>query len=280
MLDLSTGRIYSYNGASAPPGPVDLSTQNFESGPWTLIASPTDLSLENYADTTKWTAVLDGVELATMDYSDTSVWTLVGLDRVGAPVEAYVDGTGINATGQLTLEATSTQTIEAIVLAGAVAIGGGGSTGVAVSGAGVYTENRIATDVRAGIDGDGGLGIVADGITIAADDQTVIRSIAGAASIAAGIGGSTGVAVSIGLAIAINLVSNQSLAFIKDASGGVDVSGGDLSITATSGSGSLVNTTLTATSSTTRRTRRSMMRRQAPTKRLSTQPPTNSCSRR
>ena len=187
----------------------------------------------------------DGIELETQDYSDTSVWKLVGLASKAATVEAFVSDAGIQASGALTMSATSTQSIDALVAAGAVSIGGGGSTGVAVSGAGVYTENRVGTDVRAGVDGDGGNGISANGIALTAHDGTTIRAIAGAASIAAGVGGSTGVSVSIGLAIAINEVTNQSLAFISNASGGVDAGGGDVTITASSGSPSLVDTSLT-----------------------------------
>ena len=38
-------------------------------------------------------------------------------------------------------------------MAGAVALAAGGKVGVAVSGAGVYSENRIASEIQAYIDG-------------------------------------------------------------------------------------------------------------------------------
>ena len=40
-----------------------------------------------------------------------------------------------------------------MVVAGAVALGAGGKVGVAVSGAGVYSENRIASEIQAYVDG-------------------------------------------------------------------------------------------------------------------------------
>ena len=70
--------------------------------------------------------------------------------------------------------------------------------------AGKCCQRRSAT-----IDGDGGAGITAGNASVAADDASVINSIAGAVSIAAGLGQSAGVAVSIGLSLAFNEISNN-----------------------------------------------------------------------
>src|SRR5205814_5688268 len=103
----------------------------------------------------------------------------------------------------------------------AVGIGGGIGTGVALSGAGVYSENKIHTDVKAYIDGDGDNaatdGITAGSVTISAVDGSGINAIAAAASLAAGLGISNGVAVSIGLSLAFNEVGNDVAASILNA---------------------------------------------------------------
>ena len=225
---LHDGRVYTYAGAPLT-GTVDLATQIYPSGDWTLVTPPSDLSAEDYTDTAKWASVPDGVELETLDYSDTSIWKHVGVDRKAALVEAKVENTSVQAPGALQLTATSTQTIDAIVVAGSVAIGGGGTTGVAASGAGAYAENRVATEVRAAIDGTGTTEISVGSITGTATDATKIKAIVGAASIAGSVGGSVGVSISIGLSIAINQVSNNVEAYLKDAdvtttTGGVSLS--------------------------------------------------------
>ena len=153
------------------------------------------------------TTTLTNADLTVQEYGDASLWKQVLVSPNAAEVQAYVLRSSVTATGQLKLEATSSQTIDAIVVAGAVALSGGGA-GVSVSGAGVFVENKIATAVKAFVNGDGALGISAHDILITADDSSSIRSIAGAASIAASIG-AVGVAVSIGLAIAFNEVSDD-----------------------------------------------------------------------
>src|SRR5206468_3576274 len=92
-----------------------------------------------------------------------------------------------------------------------------GTAGIAVSGAGVYTENRIETHIKAYIDGDGATGISAASIVLNASDTSTIMASAGAASIAAGLGGTVGVGVSIGISLAINEINNQVSAYIANA---------------------------------------------------------------
>ena len=107
---LRDGRIYQYAGV-ALTGTVNLATQTYTvAGGWLLLASPSNLAAENYGDTTKWAPVPDGVELATMDYSDTTLWKLVGLDRTGAAVEAYVTDASIEPGLRLSLAYTGVPT--------------------------------------------------------------------------------------------------------------------------------------------------------------------------
>ena len=76
-------------------------------------------------------------------------------------MRAYVSDSSIDAAGALTIMATESATIDAIVVAASVAISGG-VVGASLSGAGAAATNRIATEVQAFIDGDGASGIKRD----------------------------------------------------------------------------------------------------------------------
>jgi len=153
----------------------------------------------------------------------------------------------VHALGDLAINAHSAELINAVVIAAAAGVGGGiGSVGVGVSGAGVYAENKIKVDVSATIDGDRADGITAGSASLAADDASVINSIAGAVSIAAGLGQSAGVAVSIGLSLAFNEISNNVQASVTNAV--LTTSSGDVSITAISKGGRLFDLALGAMS--------------------------------
>ena len=134
-----------------------------------------------------------------------------------AQVQAYVSNSSITAGGDLTQTATARETINATVLSGSVAAAGG-TVGVAASGAGSDTENSVATLIRAYIDGDGATGILANNISLKADDASTITATAGSASMAAAFG-AVGVAVSVGLGLANNEISNVVESYIKNADG-------------------------------------------------------------
>lgn len=70
-------------------------------------------------------------------------------------VQAFIAGSSITSSGAVHLNATSGETIDAVVVAAAAALAGGGAAGVAASGAGVDTSNTIAVATRAYIDGGG-----------------------------------------------------------------------------------------------------------------------------
>src|SRR5258706_919037 len=140
-------------------------------------------------------------------------------DGVRAPIEvkAYVENSSINPRGDLTATATADGHIDALVVAGSVPGAGGRTAGVAASGSGVDTENRIAAKVQAYIDGDGTLGVHADRITLTALDTSTISATAGAPSVAASFAGTAGVSVSIGVALAYNEISSEVAAFVAHA---------------------------------------------------------------
>ena len=153
--------------------------------------------------------------LTRLDYSDKSKWQLVNLDESAAEVQAYILNSSVDATGALTLDAHSQQTIDATVFAGSVALSGG-IVGVSLSGAGAESENRIATLVQAYIEGDkDGQGVGAGSVGLLADDTSVIHAFTGAVSVAAAFG-VVGVSASIGEGIAFNEIDNEVDAYIAD----------------------------------------------------------------
>ena len=115
------------------------------------------------------------------------------------------------------------------MLAGAVGIAGGGSTGVAVTGAGVYAENRIAADTRAVITGDGAAGITAASVALRATDGSGIQALAGAASIAVSLAPSNAISVALALSLAFNEVSNHVEAAATGADQGITTTTGGVS---------------------------------------------------
>ncbi|RUT07776.1 hypothetical protein DSM106972_020360 [Dulcicalothrix desertica PCC 7102] len=154
-------------------------------------------------------------------------------DRTPAEVQAYIQNSSLAVGGDLTLNAINDGAITAGVGAGSAAISGGGTAGVAASGSGVSTENKIATLVKAFIDGDGATGIQAKTAALTAKDSSTISADAGAASIAASFSGNASVSLSIGVALARNTVTNEVQAFIQNADSSVRTTTGDVSLSAT-----------------------------------------------
>ena len=149
---------------------------------------------------------------------------LIGQQRDGSDaavlVEAYtLNSRVISTTGDVDITADASQNIRALTFAGSAAVAVG-STGVAVSGSGVYNENIINVSVLAAIDGDFATGTEAtvegNAVTVEATNASAIEAFAGAASIAAAVG-STGVAVSIGLGLAQNKILGTVEARIQNA---------------------------------------------------------------
>lgn len=158
---------------------------------------------------------------------------LIGFDeddnRDGAVVQAYLKEAGVAAADLLDIDAAAELTVNALVFAGSVAIAGG-TVGVAISGAGASSRNRIGADVRAYIDGDGASGINVGTLTIDADDSSHIVADTGAASVAASFGAAGGSA-SVGAALAENEIDNVIEAGIRNAAD-VTATTGTISISA------------------------------------------------
>ena len=180
--------------------------------------------------------IVEAIYLASQQYRDSRLWKHVNVSAESAQVRAYIANSSVHAAGDLTIDARDTASIDAVVVAAAVALAGGGEVGVAVSGAGVYSENKIATDVKAYIDGDGVVaatdGISAASVHVTAIDSSSIDAVAAAASIAASLGGTVGISAAIGLSLAFNEISNDVAAAILNADQGVTATTGDVTISA------------------------------------------------
>ncbi len=179
-------------------------------------------------------AGIQNFDLSVQQYRDATLWKHVNVKSEPAQVQAYLKNSSVWVVGDLTVDAQATETIDAIVVAAAVGVGGGTTTGVGISAGGSYAENKIKTDIKAYIDGDGSGGINAQSVGVTADDSSGINAIAGAGSIAAGFGSTVGVAVSVGLSLGFNKIENDVKAYITNADQGVKTSGGDIAISALS----------------------------------------------
>ena len=147
-------------------------------------------------------------------------------------VQAYLLNSSLNAAGALTLTANSNQSIDATVVAASMAVAGGGKVGVAASGSGVSTTNKMGALVKAYIDGTGTTSINVASVNLSAQDSSAINANAGAASLAASFGGTAGVSISIGVALARNTIANVVDAAIKNASNGVTTTTGAVTLNA------------------------------------------------
>ena len=139
----------------------------------------------------------------------------------------------------MSIDAVSASTITANVLAGSASISGGGVAAVGLSGAGVSTENKVRTKVRAYIDGDDNddadmqKGITAGTVALNASDTSSVTADAKAASLAAAFAGKAAVAISVGVGLADNEIDNVVESYIRRASTKVESEVGAVSIKAT-----------------------------------------------
>ena len=260
------GNLYEYKGL-ALPGTVNLAGQNYgDTSKWTWLNASDHSSDEVLSGglaqgtTVRITtgvgagdvyqfvgaARSGSVDLRREQYSDVSQWKQLNLAARGAEVQAYVLRSSITATtGDLKLNATSTQTIDSLVVAGSAAVAAG-LLGIGISGAGVGVVNKINVHVKAYIDGDGATGITAQRVSLIADDASTITATAGAVSIAAAFGGVAG-GISIAIAVAYNEISNDVVASIANAIHHVTSTVGAIALSATSQGRRLFTlTTLTA----------------------------------
>ena len=189
------------------------------------------------------TALVVGVSIAVAGSGSTAVGVSIGVSVArnfigreldgtldASEVRAFVTGSKIDAGGTLSQTAQADDLVTAIVVAISVALAASGGTGIGASGSGVYAENRIADHVGATIAGGGGI-TAPGGVSLRADDLSLITAIAGAASAAFAFSGSTAVAVSVAVTIASNEIGNTVEASVTGATK-LEATGGPVSIEA------------------------------------------------
>ncbi|MEJ8562145.1 hypothetical protein QTO30_13540 [Yoonia sp. GPGPB17] len=164
---------------------------------------------------------------------------LIGREARGAgdPIgtSAYIKNSDVSASGDVSVDALSEQKINALNVAGSVAIAGG-KIGVAISGSGVYVRNVIDTETSAKIIGDVGLASPAavdgENVTVKAQNKSDINVIAATVSVSAAFG-KAAVAVSMGATVAENQIYGLTTAQIVDSNdGGVQARTGDVLVEA------------------------------------------------
>ena len=254
----TNGAVYEF--VSSTPRTANLTTENFTGADWRRVSA------------------LEG-----QDYLNPRLWKQVNVNKTPVSVQAFTQGSSIQTSGMLHVHASGAQVIDAIVFSAALGIAAGVGTGVGVSGAGVYAENRIVGTIKAFVNGTGSSGITAGSVRIDAADASQIHATAIAASLAVAIGGDLGVAIAIGLTIAFNEVDVDVDAHV--ASGTVTTAGtGTIEIKADT-SGATASTSPSRASTATSWTTQpwptpTIPTRAEPTRRRTTRPRTRlSCSR-
>ena len=163
---------------------------------------------------------------------------LIGFDgdgRKAVGVTASVDGASITAEGLVSLDAESTQTVNAYVNAVSVALAGSTkSDSIAASGSGVLAENRIATDVEswmaAPMDAPP-LAVIAKNVSLAAHDTSTIDARAYGVSVAGSWSPKVDSgALSIGVSLARNQIASMVDAHIRNLA--VTAKAGSVDVTA------------------------------------------------
>ena len=182
-----------------------------------------DLRTEDYTDTTRWQLV-DKLKVSILVAGKS--WVLMAPDGKTYVLELNEAGDKISV---------SRDTINAVSAAASLAVGVGGTAGIAVSGAGAVAQNVILTKTNAY-----GLDSVLDSagdVTIGAASTSKISSVVVAASLAIGGGGAAGVGASIGISVARNFIGwtpdgtetpAEVQAYLKNTSVAAD---GDLTLT-------------------------------------------------
>ena len=143
----------------------------------------------------------------------------IGVDQLGrgmGDVHAAVINSDIDSSDNFTLTADSTMDIDAIVVAGSVALSATGGDSIAGSGAGAGTGNTIANSTLAYAQTTShNDGLKAGTITVRATNASSIDVTTGAASVAAAFGGGNTVAFSIAIAAAINTIHTRTAAYVS-----------------------------------------------------------------
>ena len=162
------------------------------------------------------------VDLSIEDFTDETLWEEQGLQVDAQETSAIISNSETKidtiARPAIAVDALNTSNISSVVLAGAVSVAAG-RTSQNAGGAGTFTRNKIASDVKAYIKGKslGSGSIQAAAITVRAFDDSTISALAGGASASLGLGAKGATTIALGITIALNDVSNDVQAWVEDA---------------------------------------------------------------
>ena len=163
------------------------------------------------SDTSKITAISGAGSVSISTSSGAAVGVAISINEGHDTARAAIrNGATVNATGKVTVSASSTSNIKAWSVAGAGSVSSGaGSSGVIkFAGAGAVTFNSIGNLVEALIDASSVTAGPGQAILVQATDSSHIEAIAGALAFALSISNSTGLAISIAAAFARNDIGN------------------------------------------------------------------------
>ncbi|WP_238255314.1 LEPR-XLL domain-containing protein, partial [Methylorubrum podarium] len=135
-----------------------------------------------------------------------------------AKVSAALTDTTVKATGALSVEATSGNTITANIAAIAAGVSASGDKAGAVTIGGTFAMNSIGLATLATIDGDGigaTPGIQAASAKVSAQDVSAVTVQALSASLALAAAANNAVSISVGGSIALNTIANDVSASVK-----------------------------------------------------------------
>ena len=131
-------------------------------------------------------------------------------NTVKGSTKATLTESSVTATGQVSVIAGAEQTVQAFVLAGAVAFAGESTVGGGFAGSGLHAINEVGMGVAASIDQAAGEGITGSEVILAATDTSTIETDVAAVTIAATSPNAfAGGTLSIGASIARNTVTNS-----------------------------------------------------------------------
>gem|GEM_PF-3223135 len=154
-------------------------------------------------------------------------------NEVTGTTESLLKNSTVTASGKIAITAEAAQTVEALVLAGAVALSNSAFSGGAGAGSGASSINTVGMHVIASIDGDGSGGIRGSEIFLSATDTSTIDVDTAAATIAGASSSLVAGTLSISASIARNTVNNTVDASITNADTHVRSKSGDIAIHAT-----------------------------------------------
>ncbi|CAM2780863.1 LEPR-XLL domain-containing protein [Vibrio rarus] len=179
-----------------------------------ISSSSVDLDADN---TSKITADAGAASLAAAFGAGGGVSLSVGValaeNTVDANTSSYITDVGELSSGDISVTATTDNTIDATAVAASIAAAGGVGGGVAISGAGAETVNYIYGETQAYI-ANSALGESADStvgnVDVKADNTSKINSTVAAVSVAGAGGAGGGLGVSLGGSVAVNEIGADS----------------------------------------------------------------------